>query len=77
MTLACFLERNLYTHLLLGIPSTILIFFGFSLQTKCEQYWPNKVEEPVYQGSLSISMRSESVVSDYIIRVFEVASVSN
>lgn len=38
---------------------------------KCDEYWPEVVQEPVYSGDLIVNVQSESVLSDYIIRVIE------
>ncbi|XP_053398379.1 receptor-type tyrosine-protein phosphatase O-like [Mercenaria mercenaria] len=38
---------------------------------KCDKYWPN-LGEPVFYGDLVVSLQSESALSDYIIKIFEV-----
>ncbi|KAK3598811.1 hypothetical protein CHS0354_007413 [Potamilus streckersoni] len=39
-------------------------------RVKCDKYWPD-VNEPVYYGELIVNVTSESILSDYIIRVIE------
>ncbi|WAR09007.1 PTPRB-like protein, partial [Mya arenaria] len=38
---------------------------------KCDKYWPD-VNEPVYYGDLVVSVTSESNLSDYTLRIFEI-----
>ncbi|XP_060599175.1 tyrosine-protein phosphatase 10D-like [Ruditapes philippinarum] len=38
---------------------------------KCDKYWPD-LGEPVFYGDLVVSLQSESNMSDYIIKIFEV-----
>ncbi|XP_052810161.1 tyrosine-protein phosphatase 10D-like isoform X2 [Mya arenaria] len=38
---------------------------------KCDKYWPD-VNEPVYYGDLVVSITSESNLSDYTLRIFEI-----
>ncbi|XP_053390360.1 receptor-type tyrosine-protein phosphatase O-like [Mercenaria mercenaria] len=38
---------------------------------KCDKYWPN-LGEPVFYGDLVVSLQSESNLSDYTIKIFEV-----
>ncbi|XP_052827070.1 tyrosine-protein phosphatase 10D isoform X2 [Octopus bimaculoides] len=40
-------------------------------RVKCEVYWPNK-SEPVYFGDLVVQLKSESNLSDYVIRIMDV-----
>ena len=47
-----------------------------TFQSKCEKYWPDQVQEPVFAGELVINMRSESALSDHFIRIIEVTYVS-
>ncbi|KAI0234523.1 Receptor-type tyrosine-protein phosphatase beta, partial [Lamellibrachia satsuma] len=42
---------------------------------KCSQYWPQD-NEAVYYGDLQVSMRSESVLNNYTIRIFDIQLVS-
>ena len=44
-------------------------------QEKCTQYWPHD-NEAVYYGDLQVSMRSESVLDNYTIRIFDIQLVS-
>ena len=47
----------------------------YLLKIKCEQYWPDKIGEEVEYGELTVIMKTENVCEDYIIRIFEIASV--
>ncbi|WAR09003.1 PTPRQ-like protein, partial [Mya arenaria] len=38
---------------------------------KCDKYWPD-VNKPKYYGDLLVSVASESKLSDYILRIFEI-----
>ncbi|XP_052244297.1 receptor-type tyrosine-protein phosphatase F-like [Dreissena polymorpha] len=38
---------------------------------KCDQYWPNATE-PVFYGEVVVSIKSESNLSDYTLRIFEI-----
>ncbi|XP_053398122.1 receptor-type tyrosine-protein phosphatase O-like [Mercenaria mercenaria] len=38
---------------------------------KCDKYWPDR-GEPLFYGDLIVSLQSESNLSDYIIKLFEV-----
>ncbi|XP_052238562.1 receptor-type tyrosine-protein phosphatase O-like [Dreissena polymorpha] len=38
---------------------------------KCDQYWPN-LNDPVFYGDLIVSIQSESNLSHYTLRIFEV-----
>lgn len=38
---------------------------------KCEQYWPERVQEPIYFGEIIVNMRSESVLADHVHRLIE------
>ncbi|CAI9729415.1 phosphatidylinositol phosphatase PTPRQ [Octopus vulgaris] len=40
-------------------------------RVKCEVYWPKK-SEPVYFGDLVVQLKSESNLSDYVIRIMDV-----
>jgi len=44
------------------------------LQLKCDKYWPD-TQEPVFYGDLVVSMQSESNLSDYTLRIFEIKLV--
>lgn len=44
------------------------------LQRKCDQYWP-ELSEPQFYGDLVVNVQSESNMSDYVIRIFEVKLV--
>ncbi|KAG1652515.1 Receptor-type tyrosine-protein phosphatase beta [Nymphon striatum] len=44
-------------------------------KTKCEQYWPDN-QEPEHYGDLRITMTSESILSNFSIRVFLIQLVS-
>ena len=46
-----------------------------SLQEKCAQYWPTD-NEARYYGDLQVTMRSESTLDSYTIRMFDVCLVS-
>lgn len=39
---------------------------------KCDEYWPEVVQEPVYSGDLILNVQSESTLSDYVIRIIEI-----
>ncbi|CAH1798657.1 unnamed protein product, partial [Owenia fusiformis] len=41
-------------------------------RVKCEQYWPKEVGEPEFFGDLQVTLRSQSVLADYTIRVLDV-----
>lgn len=49
------------------------LFWPF--QEKCFQYWPSDLEPHSY-GNVQVTMRSESVLDTYAIRVFDVMVVS-
>ena len=46
------------------------------LQEKCSQYWPPD-NEALFYGDLKVSMRSESVLDNYTIRIFDIQLVSD
>ena len=52
------------------------MFSCIILQRKCDAYWPEVVQEPVYSGDLILNVQSESVLSDYVIRIIELKLVS-
>ncbi|KAF6030557.1 hypothetical protein EB796_011138 [Bugula neritina] len=39
---------------------------------KCEQYWPDTLEEPAAYGDLVVTKRAESVLPEYTIRIFDI-----
>ncbi|XP_035825658.1 tyrosine-protein phosphatase 10D [Aplysia californica] len=41
-------------------------------KVKCEEYWPADPSTPVYFGDLHVTLRSASVLPDYVIRVMDV-----
>lgn len=45
-----------------------------TFQLKCDKYWP-ETQEPVFYGDLVVSMQSESNLSDYTLRIFEIKLV--
>lgn len=44
-------------------------------QDKCGKYWPDQ-DEPVFYGNIVVSVISESNMTDYIVKIFEVKLVS-
>jgi hypothetical protein len=38
------------------------------LQKKCEEYWPNDINESLFYGDIVVEMESESHLPDFILR---------
>ena len=52
----------------------VLKMIILSFQHKCDKYWPD-LGEPVFYGDLVVSLQSESNLSDYTIKIFEIKMV--
>jgi hypothetical protein len=50
------------------LPMIYLVYFF--LQKKCEQYWPNDINESLFYGYIVVQLESVSHLPDYILRTF-------
>jgi hypothetical protein len=48
----------------------MIYFFYFFLQKKCEQYWPNDINESLFYDDIVVQMESGSHLPDFILRTF-------
>ena len=67
------------------IPSSILLMLIYSLppltppshtQDQCARYWPESLNSPEKQGSLTLELLSEGPFEDYIMREIKVTDVT-
>ena len=48
----------------------------FTIQEQCAQYWPDSVNSPEKNGSLSIELLSEKQFEDHTLRELKVSDVT-
>ena len=73
LILSCCFCFNIYCFTFLFIKFIPLMF---TIQEQCSQYWPDSLNSPEKNGSLSIELLSEKQFEDYILRELKVSDVT-